>query len=258
MTGLKAVLDAHAAAGGGLLAAGLAFGALFAAIPTVLAVVGIAGLFVSDPEVRTALAREVAGRLPPLEGSVGPVLDEVAARAGSVSLLGLVGLAWSAGRFYGQLDAAFALVLGGPGRRGLIDRTVRGLVAVALLAACDVVVAVATLLAAGLPGPLLEAGGTVLQPAAPVVGLALVAGAVALVYRTVPRRPVSWRAIALPSIAVAVGETLLAGAYALVAPLLAAPAVFGPFAAAFATLAWLSWAFQLLLLGGSWVRLRLD
>lgn len=124
---LVAVLEAHAAVGGGVLAAGLAFGAVFAAIPTILLALGLAGLFVADPAVRAGVALELARRIPPLEGMAGPVLDRLAAEAGGVSLLGL-----------------------------------------------------------------------------------------------------------------------------------ATPAVFGPLATAFATLAWLSWAFQLLLVGGSWVRLRSD
>jgi len=253
-----AVLEAHAAVGGGVLAAGLAFGAVFAAIPTILLALGLAGLFVADPAVRAGVALELARRIPPLEGMAGPVLDRLAAEAGGVSLLGLATLAWSAGRFYGQLDAAFALVFGGPGRRGFLDRTARGLVAVGLLAASYLVVAWASLLAAGLPGGLAEARDLILGPAGPAVVLALVMAAVALVYRTVPRRRMTWRAIALPALVVAAGEGLLASAYVLLAPLLAAPAVFGPLATAFAALAWLSWAFQLLLVGGSWVRLRSD
>ena len=246
ISGLKAVLDAYATAGGGLLAAGLAFGALFAFIPATLLVLGVAGLFVADPHLRADVGREIAGRIPPLEGYVAIALDQVAAGAAGLSVVGLAGVAWAAARFYGQLDEAFGLVLGSAGRRGFLERTIRGLVAVGLLAAFYVMLAWVSILTAWAPGVVVEATGAALRLAGP------------LVYRIVPTQRLAWRAIRLPAVVVAVAEGLLTGSYVLIAPLLASPAVFGPFVTAFATLAWLAWTFQLLLLGAAWVRRRTD
>ncbi len=255
---LKVVLDTYAAVGGGLLASGLAFGALFALIPAALLVVGVAGLFVSDPQVRVDVVREIAGRIPPLESYVAVALDQIAAGAAGLSLIGLVGLAWTAARFYGQLDEAFALVFRSPGRRGFLERTVRALVAVGLICALYVVLVWVSILVAHAPSELVDAIGGVRRLRGPLVGFAIAALIVALVYRIVPTQRVPWRAISLPAVIVAFLEELLTGSYVLIAPLLASPAVFGPFVTAFATLVWLSWTFQLLLLGAAWIRVRTD
>ena len=49
------ILDRYDRAGGGLLAAGLAFSSLFALLPAILLIIGLAGLLLSDPERREAL-----------------------------------------------------------------------------------------------------------------------------------------------------------------------------------------------------------
>ena len=49
---VMAVLDTYGRAAGGLLANGLAFSALFAAIPTTLLVFGLAGWLANDPAIR--------------------------------------------------------------------------------------------------------------------------------------------------------------------------------------------------------------
>lgn len=104
----------------------------------------------------------------------------------------------------------------------------------------------------------MDAIGGVRRLLGPLVGFAIAALIVALVYRIVPTQRVPWRVISLPAVIVALLEGLLTGSYVLSAPLLALPAVFGPFVTAFATLAWLSWTFQLLLLDAAWVRARTD
>ena len=51
-------------------------------------------------------------------------------------------------------------------------------------------------------------------------------------------------------------ESALSTLYVALAPHLVSPVLFGPFVTVFATLVWLSWSFQVLLLGGAWVHVR--
>ena len=64
---VRAVLDTYGHAAGGLLANGLAFSALFAAIPTMLLVLGLAGTIVNDPAIRTTVGDALIAAFPPLE-----------------------------------------------------------------------------------------------------------------------------------------------------------------------------------------------
>ena len=59
---VMAVLDVYGRAAGGLLANGLAFSALFAAIPTTLLVLGLTGLIVNDPTIRIRRLLRLSGR----------------------------------------------------------------------------------------------------------------------------------------------------------------------------------------------------
>jgi len=252
----RRVLDGYGDAGGDLLAAGLAFGAVFALIPATLLVVGVTGFVVADPGVRGSVARQVAATVPPLEPFLTPALDELAAGSLGISVVGLAGFTWAASQFYGQLDGAFGLILRSPRRRNAVERTIRGLVAVALTLALFVILLGASVLATTSTLPVVGVVELVLRPFAPVIGYVLVAAVVAFVYRIVPTRSMSWRAVWLPAAFVALPEMLLATLFVAIAPFLASPAIFGPFVTVFATLAWLSWTFRLLLLGGAWVRER--
>jgi uncharacterized BrkB/YihY/UPF0761 family membrane protein len=69
---------------------------------------------------------------------------------------------------------------------------------------------------------------------------------------------VPWRALAPPALVAGLILAALTQLFVFIAPrLVGALSVFGGFAAVFATLVWLSWAFQVLLLGAAWVRERI-
>lgn len=247
------VLDAYGRAGGGLLAAGLAFGAIFALIPATLLVVGVAGFFVADPAVRDELVASIAAQVPPLEPFVTLALDQLAAGAVAVSIVGLVGFAWTASQFYGQLDHAFALIFGASRHRDMVERTMRGLVVVGLVIAMFMVLLWTSTASSGWDAPILGTIERILRAASPVVAWGLATGTVAFVYRLVPTRLVPWPAALLPAAVVALLEIALTTLFVLVAPYLASPKIFGPFFTVFAALAWLSWTFQILLIGAAWV-----
>ena len=255
------ILDAYGQAPGGLLANGLAFGALFATIPTALVVLGVAGLIAGDPAVQAALAETLAEAFPPLADFIEGALDALVSGAVVASLVGVIGLIWTVSQLYVQLDIAFSRIFAGETQRDPIQRTARGFLAVAILLGLVVGAIVA--------GSLLVAGRALIPK---VMGfdldvadwltswpmLIVWAGlAIGLLYRIVPPRAPSWRALMVPTVVVAVAIVGLSQLFMLVVPwLVGVASIAGSVASAFIALTWLSFTFQGLLIGASWVRVR--
>lgn len=255
------VLDAYDRAGGALLAAGLAYEALFALVPAILLFVGIVGFVLGDEGV-AVVVRAVGAAAPALEPIVEAALEEVRRGAVALSAVGLAGLAWGASRLYRAVDAAVARIFAAAPRRGSVARAARGLFAVVVVLAAGValtaligVVAVVEARiwpegTAALPKPLLA----VLPSGFVVVGFGLFAAAV---YRWVPTRHVPWSALLLPALATGVAMAVVSELVALLAPrLLGAGAVVGSLVGALVALLWLGISFQILLLGAAWTRHR--
>ena len=79
--------------------------------------------------------------------------------------------------------------------------------------------------------------------------------AVTIAYRVLPPKAPSWRSILPPAILVGIAITLLTQLFTALVPfLVGAAAIAGSLASAFVALAWLSFSFQALLYGASWVR----
>jgi len=260
---LRAVLDVYGRAPGGLLANGLAFAALFAAFPVALVTLGVAGWIVDDPTVQARLARAIGELLPPLQDIVNQALLALSDGAAVTSVVGIVGLVWTVSQFYVTLDVAFARVFTERPERDVFRRTARGFVSVAGLVGVIVALIVGGSLASAaeafLPNssPALAALGRVLAsvPAVTAISVAVIA----IVYRVVPARDPSWKAIWLPAVVAGVGIVALSQLFLFVAPrLISAALLAGSLATAFIALAWLSFTFQALLLGAAWVRVRDD
>lgn len=261
LRGPRDVLDRFDDAGGSLLAGGLAFSALFALVPGLLLAAGVAGLLIGDPEKRAEVLADIVRHVPPLRDLLTSGLDELAAGAVPVSLVGGIGLLWGASRLYVSLEAAFARIFSDAPRRSLVLRNAWGLVSVfAFLIAVLVAIVgsgVASFLAASvLSGPDV-AGAGLWQFVSPIAAAIVTAIAVMLVYRAVPSRHPRWGSLVLPAIVVGVSLAILTQAFVYVAPRLAGIAfVLGGLAAVFVALAWLSLAFQVLLVGAAWVAVR--
>lgn len=261
VTELLAVLDVYGRAAGGLLASGLAFAALFAAVPTVLLVLGLTGLLLDDRAFQVRIVDGLTELFPPLEPLFADLLETVTSGAAATSILGLIGLVWAVSQFYVTLDTAFARVFARAPERDPLRRTVRGFLWVAVIAGL-VLALVATTATLRILGTLLPAeygGVTGLSDVLsfPPVAFGLAAGVVAIAFRVLPPRAPAWRAVLPPAMLVAAAVTLLTFAFARLAPLLVgAAAVAGSLAAAFIALAWLSLSFQVLLVGASWVAVR--
>ena len=260
----RSVLAIFNQAGGSLLAAGLAYSALFAGLTGLLFSFGLLGYLVPAESDRQGLINGFTGQLAPLAPIARDGLRSVAAHAGAFSIVGLAGLAWGASQFYGALDTAMARVFFLAPARGFFDRILRGIVSVLLLVgglfSGIALSAIQSHVIGGIDGgPSGDAGRIVSTVAFPLATAVVVVIAVGVLYRVVPNTMVPMAVVRLPALVIGLILTCLTELLVYIAPLLTgAMSVFGGVAAVFAALAWLHLAFLVLLVGASWTSLRLD
>ncbi|MFL5755344.1 MAG: YihY/virulence factor BrkB family protein [Chloroflexota bacterium] len=261
---IQTVLDTFNKAGGGLLAGGLAYAALFALLPALLLVFSVLGFAVEDPKRRAEIIERVAEAVPPLEQLIRASLDQVVTGRVPSSVIGIIGLLWGASRFYGSLDDAMARIFHDAPVRGVVERSARGLLSILLL----LVLFIGGLAVTGAASvamerqvfgaQLEEATGSFWRVAGPVLAVVVYIVGVGLIYRLVPDRHVPWRALLLPALVVGALLGLFTELFALIAPrIIGSAALYGTFVAIFAALIWLGTGFQILLIGAAWVRLRI-
>jgi YihY family inner membrane protein len=253
----RRILGRYSAAGGGLLADGLAYAALFAIVPSIVMTMAIAGVVISDPAQRDHAVATIAQVMPPLKDVVDAVLADATRDAGALGVIGLATLLWGASRFVLTFSDALSRVMGRTGHRSVVERNGAAIGAVVLLVAA--VLAAPTLAGiasfldlAEATGVLAFVGGILHIAIGAIPPIATVV-AIGLAYRLVPVPAPSWGSVWLPAVVVGVALTLLAQAFAFLAPrLIGAAALLGTIAAVFAALAWLALSFQALLIGGAW------
>ncbi len=262
VAGVRAVLDTYNRAAGGLLANGLAFASLFAAIPTVLLLLGVAGwIGTGDPTVREGVRDALIRAAPPLANLIDESIRAIGDGAVFTSAVGVVGVVWTVSQLFGAVDVAIARIFSDAPERDALRRTLRGFLVVGLIAAVVVaIIGTLGLLAVfdalrNTRGSLARAAlDTLSAPPALAVAACL---AVSIGYRILPTRPPTWRALVIPALIVGVTVTLLSQAFSILVPRLVGVAeLAGSLASGFVTLAWLSLSFQAFLLGAAWVRVR--
>lgn len=258
----RAVTQRYADAGGGLLAGGLTYSALFALLPCLLLLGGVLGFIVHDPGRRAAIVAGISDALPPLSGLIEASLESMKDGAVGFGTIGLVGFAWGASRFYGSLDDAMARIFTDAPKRGLVARTFRGIVSIGLLVSVFVIglalTGIRSFLAEETAARLGAESRLFWSFLTPLLTIAVFVAAIATIYRFVPARHVPWRSIALPAVVVGLLLATITQLFSYIAPrLIGAAAIYGTFIAIFAAMVWLSTAFQLLLVGAAWVRERL-
>jgi membrane protein len=260
---VRRVLDVYGRAPGGLLANGLAFTALFSVVPIALVTLGVAGLIVDDPTVQQQLAEALGAILPPLRDLVDQALVSMAQGAALTSIIGVLGLIWTVSQFYVTIDVALARIFTDRTERDVLRRTARGFVWVIGLVGVVIALIVGGSLAAAAEALLpttstaLTAFGRIVT--SPPVVILVTVGVVLAIYVIVPPRPPSLRAAAVPAILAGLGIYLLSQLFLFAAPrIVGVAALAGPLATAFIALAWLSFSFQILLVGAAWVRVRDD
>lgn len=224
---------------------------------------GVVGLVVSDAADRQAVVETIVGVLPPMRELIEVVLTEVASNAAPVSILGAVVLVWGTSRFVVAFQDAIARVMGGDRRRGLLASNLAALGAVVLMigaiVASTLISGVVAFLEAGEALGVLPLLGDAFSILLGVLPVAATVVATILVYRIVPVPAPRWQAVIIPGIATGLALTVLARAFAFIAPrLIGSAALLGTLATAFVALAWLALSFQALLLGAAWVRDRSD
>jgi uncharacterized BrkB/YihY/UPF0761 family membrane protein len=258
---VRAVFDLYGSAGGGLLAGGLAYGGLLASLSACLLIVGLIGFLVRDPVRATALVEELAVRLPPLAELLRTGLERVADAAVEFSIVGLLGLSWGIGRFYGDLDTAFGRIFSGDHQRSLVTKLVRGFgvagILVAAIVGSVVLGTITALVDAILPADVLPIVNGVASFGFALAPILLYVASVGAIYRWVPPSTVPWRYAGRPTLVVALGLALLSNVFVTIqGRLLGALEIFSGFVVVLATVIWLSLGFQLLLIGAAWVRVR--
>ena len=259
----RAVFSLYNRAGGSLLAEGLAYSALFAGLTGLLFAVGLFGYLVPAEADRQRLVDGFTGQLAFLAPVARDGLKSMAANAGAFSIVGLIGLAWGASHFYGALDEAIARVFDRAPARGAFDRILREFVSVVLLVGgllSGIAIAIfQALVLGGIGSGPGDAWWMLCLAAFALVTAVIVVLAVGLLYRVVPNTHVPLAVLRLPALIAGLLLTGLAELLVFIAPLLTgALSVFGDVAVVFASLAWLHLAFQVLLVGAAWTRLRLD
>lgn len=252
------VLGRYDAAGGALVAGGLAYSALFAIVPMGLVTAGLTGLLVTDPATRKQVVSTIADVLPPMRGLLEVVLAEAARSATTISLVGAATLIWGGSRFVLAFETAMSRVAGGPRKRGLLRRNLIGLATAFLFVGTVVLGAVLAGVAAFLDAAVAEneiaALSFLTRLVLALLPLTIAVAVMSLVYRIVPEVRPSWRAAWAPAAVVAIVLTISARAFVFIAPrLIGSAATIGTIATVFAALAWLGLTFQVVLLGAAWV-----
>jgi membrane protein len=256
------VLDIYGRAPGGLLANGLAFSSLFAAIPAALLVLGVGGFVAAgNPQARDRLAQALVEAFPPLTDLIDGAVAAMSQGAALTSIVGFVGVIWTVSQLYGAVDVAFARIFAEAPERDVVNRTVRGLLVVVLLGlaivAFVVLVSLAGFLDALIPTTVPVAGASVAILRSIPFLIALAIGVVLVMYRTLPPTAPRWRSISIPAIVVGIVVVALSQVFSLLVPrLVGVAALAGSLASAFIALAWLSFTFQAVLYGAAWVRAR--
>jgi membrane protein len=251
---VMAVLDTYGRAAGGLLANGLAFSSLFAAIPTLLLMLGLAGVIAGgDTAIRDQISEALINAFPPLEDLIEAALDALTQGAAAASIIGVIGLVWTVSQLYGALDVAFARIFADVPERDIVHRTARGFLVVGVLAALILASAIAARTDQNIP--IVSALAGLIGSTPFLILIAILA--VVIVYRWLPPRTPSWRATIVPAVIVGLAIVVLTQVFAFLVPrLVGVAALAGSLASAFVALAWLSFGFQALLYGAAWVRVR--
>ncbi len=251
--GLMSVMDAYNAAGGGLLAGGLAFSALFAIVPGLLFVVSILVLLVDDEARRQQAIEWIVESVPPLADVAQQIVDNLADSARVGSIVGLVGFLWGASGFYMGLDGALNRFF--PARRGrdAIMGRVRSIIAVVVLVVGVLSAFVASTILSGLVVPL-QGFSPILSP---IVAVAVASGVCLACYRLVPVSPPPIRSTILPALVAGSVIGLLTSLFGLIGGfLVGGVSGLGLIASVFVALIWFHYVFQALLYGAAFARLR--
>ena len=257
----RAVFDRYNARGGGLLAAGIAYNTLFAIIPLALFGGAVLGFFVTDPAGLANIRSVLVEWAPPLASAVDEILGGLATASPSLSIIGLVGMAWGATRLFSSLEMGIGAMFAEAPQRGIVEQTIRRVASVLVVAGIVVAVFLSTSVASFVSElGLIGADATGFGVLVLLLGLPIAVSSVALaiVYRVLPPVRPGVSAFLMPAVTIGVGLVILTRLFAVIAPrALGANFVYGTLGAIFVALAWLGLAYSMILIGAAWVRERM-
>jgi len=248
--GLMTINDAYNATGGGLLASGLAFSALFAVIPGILLVVSVLILVAADPATQQQFVHWIATQVPPLADVAEQIVSSVKDSAKVGTVIGIVGFVWGASGFYLALENALGRFF--PSRRGrdpILGRA-RSLVAVLLVVG-------GVLAAFGISVVLALLGDGVVTMLSPLIAVAAASLICLACYRLVPVEPPQLRAAAPAALLAGIFIGVLTALFGYISAnffggLVAVKAL----SSVFLALIWFGYVFQALLYGAAYARMR--
>jgi membrane protein len=247
------VNEEYNAAGGGLVASGLAYSALFALIPGLLLVVSVLIVLIDDATTRQTAIDWLVGQVPPLHDVAATIVGTVASDARVGSLLGLILFLWGASGFYLALDSAIDRTIPGGHPENPVLARVRGVAAVGI-----VVIAALIAFSLSVLGSVVSLG-PLLPIASPVLAVAVSSLLCLTVYLVLPNERPTVRDAAPAALAAGTGIGLLTTGFGVLAPLLVQGFMaLGVIASVFVALVWFNWTFQIMLMGASYARLRRD
>jgi membrane protein len=256
----RAVMERFGNVGGGLLAAGIAFNALFAIIPLAIFASGIIGIVVQDPAAQEAITDFLASLAPPLASFLDTAIGDLSNASASLTIIGLVGAAWGATRLYASVELGIEAIFIGIKARNIVSKTFRramfilviaGLIAAAIVAATAGSIFLERTAATGL----VAAAQSVVLFALPY---ALSVLAILVIYLVVPPVRPPRSALWPPAIGAGVLMVAITQIFTLVAPrLVSANPFWGTLGTVFVSLAWLNLISMILLIGAAWVRVRM-
>lgn len=257
---IQAVSAAIAEASGALLAAGLAFNALFAMVPALLFMVGVLGFVIGDPARAQEIVESLVERVPAIANLADTVLDQLVAGAGAFSVVGIIGVAWGASGFYSSLDETMRRLFPGGAPRGIIEQRIRGVVAVFGLVGAALAAVTATSVVSLLDAVLLLPDGIEwVRLLSTLLMLMVFIVVVLFTYVVVPSANPRPRTALLPALAAGTGIGLVTALFSLIAPFLVGRlSGLGLLATVFGALVWLRLVFTILVFGAAWARIRRD
>ena len=256
---LRAPLSAYGVANGSVVAAGLAFLALFAVISGLLLLISVLVILGDTEARRDEAVLWLIGRVPPIEAFAREIISGLADGARVGTVLGLVAFAWGASGFYVGLHDSLDMLMPPRRRRNAILARVEGIAAILLLVGAFVGAVALASLGVVRQVAALAGGSDIAFLAGPAIGIGGATAACLVVYRFVPSDPPSVRAAALPALGAGIAIGLLTGLFSLAAPLLVGGfAGLGVIASVFVALVWFHWVFRFVLYGAAEACVRRD
>jgi len=105
------VLQRFSEVDGGLYAKDIAYDALFAMFPLILAIISIVGYVLRDPSTMSAVQERIVSAFPPEAArAIAETLAGTSTAAGWFGLISLIGLLWSGSALFGAIERAFTHV----------------------------------------------------------------------------------------------------------------------------------------------------